>query len=237
MTSPIHEHQDHRHVAIQTPPARRDWCCGTPITVPHALGCAYEPGDPAAAVSQPPPAPNPVLGEASAAASAASRYGFKKSPEFDLELPSGAFVRVRKIRKMQVIDLKVMDLLDGFAPELLKDIRGDDDVKREAAQEEAMRAMLDPKTSSTIFGPINRVVAAAVICPTVVMQGASTDEQMNVNEIEPDDKMAIFEAVMPDELKSAALGEQLAALKSVRTEPDIGVRDLRDGEAVLPEAQ
>lgn len=224
MTSPIEEQQDSRP-AIPAPP-RREWCCGTPITVPHVPGCAYEPESAAElgteAVSEPPSAPNPQ-GSAPTAASSLPAYGFKKATEQDLELPSGAFVRVKKLRKMQVIDLKVVDLLDGFGPELLKDIRGDDPGRAEAAQQEAVRAMFDPEKSEKIFGPINRVVEAAVICPKVVLDGPTTDEQINVSEIEPDDKMAIFDAVMPDELRAAALGEQLSALKSVRNEPDAGL--------------
>lgn len=225
MTSPIEEQQNSRP-SVPVPP-RRDWCCGTTITMPHATGCAYEPRDTAApaaeAVPEPPSAPDPHAGAAPAAASSVPVYGFKKATETDLELPSGAFVRVKKLRKMQVIDLKVADMLDGFGPELLKDIRGDDPVRAESAQQEAVRAMFDPEKSEKIFGPINRVVEAAVICPKVVLHGPTTDEQINVSEIEPDDKMAIFDAVMPDELRAAALGEQLAALKSVRNEPHAGV--------------
>ena len=229
MTSPIEEQQNRataRDVRADAGVPMRDWCCGTRITRPHATGCAYEPESAtevgAEAVSEPPSAPHPQ-GAASAAASSVPTYGFKKATESDLELPSGAFVRIRKLRKMQVIDLKVIDILDGFSPELLKDVRGDDPVRAEAAQQEALRAMLDPDTSPKIFGPVNRVVAAGVVCPRVVLDGPTTDEQINVSEIEPDDKMAIFDAVMPDELRSAALGEQLSALKSVRNEPDTGV--------------
>ncbi|MFV8173799.1 hypothetical protein [Mycolicibacterium peregrinum] len=221
MTSPIEEQQSSRPVVPATP--RRDWCCGTQVTVPHVPGCAYEPRPDApvdysgpAIVDEPPSALTPHAGAAPAAASSVPVYGFKKATESDLELPSGAFVRIRKLRKMQVIDLKVIDILDGFSPELLKDVRGDDPGRAEAAQQEAMRAMLDPDTSPKIFGPVNRVVAAGVVCPRVVLDGPTTDDQVNVSEIEPDDKMAIFDAVMPDELRSAALGEQLSALKSVR---------------------
>lgn len=231
MTSPIEEQQNRaaaRDVRAEAGVPMRDWCCGTRITLPHATGCAYKPDtdapvDYAGSVTvEPPSVPTPQE-SAPAAASSVPVYGFKKATETDLELPSGAFVRVKKLRKMQVIDLKVADMLDGFGPELLKDIRGDDPVRAESAQQEAVRAMFDPEKSEKIFGPINRVVEAAVICPKVVLHGPTTDEQINVSEIEPDDKMAIFDAVMPDELRAAALGEQLAALKSVRNEPHAGV--------------
>ncbi|OBC11440.1 hypothetical protein A5784_35170 [Mycobacterium sp. 852013-50091_SCH5140682] len=215
----------------------RDWCCGTPITGPHITECVYDAPAPAAeAVSEPPSAPTPT-GPVPAAASSVPTYGFKKAAEEDLALPSGAFVRIRKLRRMQVIELKVVDMLDGFGPELLKDLRSDDPDKAAQAADEATRALIDPQTSRKIFGPVDRVVAAAVVCPKVVLAGSSTDEQVNIGEIEMEDKMAIFNAALPDELKSTALGEQLAALKSVRNEPDAGVRDLRDGEAVSPEAQ
>lgn len=233
MTTPIEQQQNPLMTAAL--PTRRDWCCGTPITGPHAPGCAYEPRDTAPTE---PPAPDSPPESAPAASSAAAprSYGFTKAAEFDLELPSGGFVRVRRLRNMQIIQLKLLNIRDGFAPELLKDINGDDPEAAARAQQEALRAVVDPKTSDKVFGPINRVVAAAVICPTVVLEGATTDEQINVNEIEIDDKMAIFEAVMPDEMRSAALEAQHAALKSVRERPDTGVRDLRDGQAVRPEA-
>ncbi|ORA25162.1 DUF7391 family protein [Mycobacterium aquaticum] len=241
MTSPIEEQQNRavaRGVRAEVDDVPfRDWCCGTRITRPHAAGCAYEPGPelgaaghrdhvhlpPTEAVSEPPSAPTPAEGPVSAAASSVPAYGFKKAAEEDLDLPSGGRVRIRRLRKMQVIDLKLMDILDGFGPELLKDIRGDDPVRAERAQEEAARAFVDPETSDKVFGPVNRVVAAAVVCPRVVLDGPSTDEQINASEIEIEDKMAIFNAALPNELKSAALGEQLAALKSVRNEPDAGV--------------
>jgi hypothetical protein len=217
MTTPIEKQQ--KQVAL--PAQRRDWCCGTAITGPHAAGCAYEPQDSSAAVPEPLASDSqPESVPAAPSAVSERRYGFTKAKEIDLELPSGAFVRVRKLRKMQVIDLKVMDIRDGFAPELLKDINGDDPERAALAHEEALRAVVDPETSDKVFAPINRVVAAAVICPTVVLDEPTTDEQINVREIEIDDKMAIFEAVMPDELKTAALGEQLAAIKSVREEPE-----------------
>lgn len=251
MTTPIEKQQTAR-AAI--PPARSN---ATPCALlqPAGMECSkpygHEPPcspvqntEPPAPDSQPesvPAAPSvvePLHGEAwNGGAPRPRTYGFAKAAEFDLELPGGGLVRMRKLRKMQVIELKVMDIRDGFAPELLKDISGDDPERAALAQQEAMLAIVDPQTTDKVFGPINRVVAAAVICPTVVLDGPSTDEQVNVREIEIDDKMAIFEAAMPDELKSAALGEQLAAIKSVRDQPEAGVRDLRDGEAVLPEAE
>lgn len=239
MTTPIEQQLSGRPLSAS--PAKRDWCCGTPITAPHVHGCPYEPREPIAVeaeTSPKPPAPDSQPESVPAASSAApKKYGFRKAAEFDLELPSGDYVRVRKLRKMQVVDLKIMDMLDGFAPELLKDIQGGDPERASQAYDEAVRAVVDPETSGRVWGPINRVCAAAVICPTVVLDGPTTDDQVNVQEIEMDDKMAIFNAAMPDELKSAALGEQLAALKSVRDQSEAGLRDFRDGQAVQPETE
>ena len=60
----------------------------------------------------------------------------------------------------------------------------------------------------------DRVVVAAVIQPPVVLVGPTTDSQVNVDDVELEDKLAIF---------SAAIGEQLDALKSVRDETPSGV--------------
>lgn len=223
---------------IEKPQTRRTTPSGTCALPPPGWRCGYPAGHDgpcsASQVIDEPPAPDPQPG---AAPAASSGYGFGRAVEFDLDLPGGGRVRIRKLRKMQVIDLKIIDILDGFAPELLKDIRSDDPELAAQAMQDGLQAMVDPKTSGKVFGPVNRVVVAAVVCPAVVAHGQTTDEQINVNEIEIDDKMAIFEAAMPDELKSAALGEQLSALKSVRSESEAGVRDLRDGEAVQPETQ
>jgi hypothetical protein len=212
MTTPITQAVQHQAIPVG---ARRDWCCGTPITGPHVAGCAYEPrpDDPidyaglvTEAVSEPPPMPP----QAPAAAQPRS-YGIRKKGEDDLELPSGSFVRYRKLSPGQVLELNLVEVLDGFTPELLADAQsGDEDQARQAF----MKAVSNPETNAKIFGPTDRVVAASVLIPTVVLEGPTTDTQVNVADIDLGDKLVIF---------SAAVGEQLGALKSVRNESSAGV--------------
>lgn len=212
MTTPITEQKS---TQIPVPVKQRDWCCGTPITGPHAPGCAFEPRDPDPAVSaaapesapEPPPTPSP---EVPAAAQPRS-YGIRKTEEADLELPSGSLVRYRQLTPGQLLELNLVEVLDGFTPQLLADAQSGDEA---VAEEAFMKAVVDPERNAKIFGPTDRVVAATVIIPTVVLEGPTTDTQVNVKDIDLRDKLVIF---------AAAVGEQLAALKSVRGETPSGI--------------
>lgn len=219
MTTPITKQKKSKPVPAAA--KQRDWCCGTPITGPHTPGCAYEPrqdnavdySEPAVIAPPEPPAPEPPPTPPSEVPAAASprSYGFRKAGEFDLDLPSGGFVRYRKLTQGQLLELNLVEVLDGFTPQLLADIQsGDADV----AEEAFMKAVVDPERNAKIFGPTNRVVAATVIIPKVVLDGPTTDDQINVKDIDLSDKIVIF---------AAAVGEQLAALKSVRNESPSGV--------------
>jgi len=213
--------------------ATRTWCCGTAITAPHVAGCAYEPRDD----PEPPSAPNPPSGPAPAAASSAARtYGFRKADEEDVELPSGGLVRIRKLNMNHVFSLRITEMRDAFTSDLLSDGGNDADaVDENAAQETLLEALLDPDRSAKFLEPINRVVAAAVLCPTVVTEGPSNDEQMNVGDIDVVDKFVIFTAAVGEQL--AAFGGQQEALKSVQPGPAAGVPDLPAGNSVQPEAE
>ncbi len=201
MTTPITQQ------GPQATPATRTWCCGTLITGPHVPGCpsAVEaPVDytgPVEVAPEPPPSPSPVQ-----AAASRRSYGFAKSDEQDLELPSGGFIRYRQLNKGQLLELNLVEVLDGFTPELLADVQSGDQT---LAEEAFLKAVLDPSKNAKIFGPTDRVVAAVVITPRVVLEGPTTDEQINVRDIDLEDKLVIF---------GAAVGEQLSALKSVRAQ-------------------
>lgn len=210
MTTPITTQQ---HQAVPAPEKRRDWCCGTPITGPHDAGCALEPRpDPPIDYSGPvevataphsDPEPPPTPSQAPAAAPRRG-YGFTKADEFDLGLPSGSLVRYRKLTKSHLLQLNLVEVMDGFTPELLAEAQSDDE---DVARDAALKALTDPQRNGKIFGPVDRVVVAAVLIPTVVLVGTTTDTQVNVDDIELEDKLTIFEA---------AIGEQLTALKSLR---------------------
>ncbi|OBK14093.1 hypothetical protein [Mycobacterium asiaticum] len=236
MTSPIEKQQKHTSVPVV---ARRDWCCGTPITGPHAAGCAYEPEgklDYTAPVEiAEPPAADPAPGAGVPAASGISeprkkKYGFRKRREFDVDLPSGDVVLVRQLTMTEVIELDVLNMRDSFAAELFKGVDGGDAEQVGQALETAESALLDPERREKFFGPLNRVTAAAVVCPRVVLVGVTDDEQINVNEIDLIDKRIIFEAAMPDEMKTAALEAQHEALKRVRAEQASGLGSVGDGQ-------
>lgn len=212
MTTPITKQKKGKPVPAAV--KQRDWCCGTPITGPHADGCVHtrdEIVDAAPAPEPPAPEPPPTPPSEVPAAASPRSYGFRKAGEFDLDLPSGGFVRYRKLTAGQLLELNLVEVLDGFTPQLLADIQsGDADV----AEEAFMKAVVDPERNAKIFAPTNRVVAATVIIPKVVLDGPTTDDQINVKDIDLSDKIVIF---------AAAVGEQLAALKSVRNESPSGV--------------
>ncbi|MDO2381975.1 hypothetical protein QRB41_00905 [Mycobacterium avium subsp. hominissuis] len=231
MTSPI-KSQPKRNAkdANRTAPAATcdqmppGWKCSLPLghSGPHAAEPITEPpatdpehgAAPAASViddehsedtpyDPPPPAP-----------AAPRRYGFNRRGERDVELPSGGFVRVRQLSTTQVIKLGVLNMRDSFGAELLKNIGGDEEALAAAAESWAT----DPERNGPVIDTLDRIAAAGIVCPTVVLAGPTTDDQVNVDDIELADKWVIFDAAMPDELKAAAQEAQQAALKSLRRE-------------------
>jgi len=150
-------------------------------------------------------------------------YFIPRSIELDLTLPSGGKVRYRKIRDGSELELDLVELLDSFTPELLKAAADNDET-------EVTRTVAKRETREKIFGPVDRVVAAAVVIPVVVLEGPSTDDgsQVNVKHMDLLDRMAIF---------NAAFGEQLSRLKSVLSQPQDGLRDLPEGQDVREAAQ
>lgn len=215
------------------PPRRRDWCCGSPITGPHVQGCAYQPDGPidyAAPVQNTEPPAADTLVESAPAASvvpeellADKPYGFSKPVEFDFVTPNGDKVRMRKLRRTQVVKMKLHHAFDSFSSELMSVIDGAD-TSADGTEQKTIEALTD----TDVF---DRVIVAAVTCPELAIGDPALED------IELEDKIAIFYAAMPDELQQAALEAQQDALKSVRGGSVDGVRDLGDGETVQPEAQ
>lgn len=173
---------------------------GTCTLPPPGWTCSREPGHDGACASLP-------AEEVDVAALSPRSYGFKPPDEVDLDLPSGGFIRVRKLSLGRVLDLGLMQIADAFTPELLADIQTDDDSER--ANLATVKALQDPSRASKLTKPLNKVAMAAVVCPTVVDVGKTTDEQINVDDIDIFDKLVIFEA---------AIGEQLSGIKSLRTQ-------------------
>jgi hypothetical protein len=207
------------------------WACSKPA--------GHEPPCEASQLYMEPPAADTLVESAPAASSAPQRkYGFKKRREFELELPSGGFVLVRQLTLPKAIELGILNMKDSFAAKLLKDINSDDPAVAQDAAEQVEAALRDDQRRENFFGPLNRVTAAALICPTAILEGQPTgDDQIHVDDIDLLDKNVIFEAAMPEEMKAAALEEQQDALKSVRGESADGVRDFRDGDPVPSAAE
>lgn len=232
MTSPIKNQPKRKAKAANRPaPAAScdqmppGWQCSLPLghSGPHAAEPAEPPATdpehgtaPAASVVDddddaaelaspydPPPAP-----------AAPRQYGFVRRGEHDVELPSGSFVRVRQLSTTQVIKLGVLNMRDSFGAELLKNIGGDEEALTEAAENWAT----DPERNGPVIETLDRIAAASIICPTVVLSGPSNTEQLHVDDIELADKWVIFDAAMPAEMKAAAQEAQQAALKSLRRE-------------------
>lgn len=224
MTTPLETQPQHRAVPLQG---------GGGVCVllePAGLSCGLPAGHPppckAAVVTEPPAADPPSAGPGPAAPVASEpepprprkrKYGFNRSPEFDVDLPSGAFVRMRQLSNTQAIDLGLVNMRDAFAPELLQGLRDAQDGDEEA-QQRAMDVFVADDTRDKIWGPIDKALVLAVLCPKVVAgEEESTDTQIHVSEISLQDKLVMFEAALPDELKSGAQEGQAAALKSLRT--------------------
>lgn len=224
MAEPIENRQPYSAIPVQ----QGD---GQPCTLPPpgwacSKGAGHEPPCAASQVITEPPAadpPSPGVGAPPASAAVERPYGFPRKNNFedDLDLPSGARVRYRKIWDGSELELELVELMDGFTPELLAAAQSQDEV-------ETARALAKQDNREKVFGPINRIVVAAVICPTVVMDGPTTDTQINVKDIDMVDRLLIF---------NAAFGEQLARLKSVLSESQQGLRHLPAGQDIRPEAQ
>ncbi len=196
-------------------PAAAGWVCGKEAG--HQPPCGPPPSQavPSAAATAP-PSPGPVAAAPSpsvptpapAAAPAAPQQGgyfvVTATAEEDLLLPSGSKVRYRKIRDGSELELDLIELVDGFTPELLQAAQIGDAT-------EVARAVAKPDTRKAVFGPVDRVVVAAVIAPRLVLDGPTTAEQVNVKDMDLLDRMTIF---------NAAFGEQLAKLKSVLAEQE-----------------
>lgn len=242
MISEIEQPQQHPALAVAAAVTREREACTLP---PPGWECPKYAGHPgpcaAAQVNTEPPAADSPVESAPAASSAAPRsYGFKRRPQFDVTLPSGAFVHLRQLTFPQAIELGVLQMRNTFALELLKDLNGDDPELVQSAVDEIEEALVDEERRQNLFGPLNRIAVAALVCPRAVLEGDPASlgaDEIHVDEIEFADKMAIFEAAAPDEMKAAAVEERHDALKSLGTEPEDGVRGVRDGDDVRAETE
>ncbi|OIN79348.1 DUF7391 family protein [Mycobacterium malmoense] len=147
------------------------------------------------------------------------KYGYGKPGEISLELPSGNFIRVRKLTGGQLYRFGITEMRDAFAKLLLADPSepADDEASGEDDTVLLAKVMKDPERREKFFAPIDRAVLAAVVCPKVVAEGEHNEQQVPLDAIDDFDKIVIFSAAAREAL--AALGEQQEALKSVGVEP------------------
>ena len=134
------------------------------------------------------------------------QYGWIKPKEFDVQLPSGSIVRLRVLNRARMVELNIMEMLDSFTPELLSSM-SNGQVSDEQTEQALNDALLDDKRRDSLLGPVNRVVLASVVCPTVVAEGPTNQDQINVHDVELEDRLAIF---------GVAFADQLEELKSTR---------------------
>lgn len=142
--------------------------------------------------------------------------------EFDVELPSGSFVRLRKLSKSDIFNLNIVEALDSFTGGLIEPQTEEEQASNDKI---AAEAIMDPEKRGKLFNTVDRVVLAAVVSPRVVATGDTTEEQINVVDIEIDDKFKIFRE---------AFGEQMDALKSLREEQAPVLGSVSEGEDVQP---
>lgn len=199
--------------------------CFRPIG--HEGPCALAPVADSKQVSEtvtPPVEPQPsaerTVERLSEASGAAIKYGWVKPKEYDVRLPSGSIVRLRVLNRARMVELNIMEMLDSFTPELLKSL-GDGSINEEETEQALNEAMLDEKRREALLNPVNRVVLASVVCPTVVAEGPTNEQQINVHDVELEDRLAIF---------GVAFADQVEELKSVRGQQKSGMGDVPESE-------
>jgi len=147
-------------------------------------------------------------------------YGWVKPREFDARLPSGSIVRLRVLNRARLVELNIMEMLDSFTPEILQSLSSGQVTEDQTAQ--AMNeALLDKDRREALLGPVNRVVLAAVVQPKVVDYGPTNEAQINVHDVELEDRLAIF---------GVAFADQVEELKSVVAEQKVSVGDVPESE-------
>ena len=119
--------------------------------------------------------------------------------ELDITCPSGQTCRARKLEVEDAIALGILESLDIFTSQLMKDV--DDDKQKQAkADATVAESLKDPEKRASFFGTVNRVVAHCVLKPTVVLydDGQLPEGTVFANDIPFPDKMHIFRSVFSD---------------------------------------
>ena len=149
-------------------------------------------------------------------------YGWVKPKEYDVKLPSGSIVRLRVLNRARLVELNIMEMLDSFTPELLSGMAAGE-LTAEQTEAALNDAMLDSQRREALLNPVNRVVLASVVLPKVVAEGPTNEEQINIHDVELEDRLAIF---------GVAFADQVEELKSVQQEQKGGMGSVPESEVL-----
>lgn len=156
----------------------------------------------------------------------------KQSVEFDIDLPSGQVVRIRRLERNDLFRLKIMDHLDDLLPLLI-----DPDLS-EAEKDVKLKEAIGSNKNliDNMYSVIDVVVMACCLNPMVCADssmasyGSEVDQAdpnfvsvVHIDDIDIDDRQIIF---------SAAFGSDASHLKSVQGETP-SVEPLPAVESVL----
>jgi hypothetical protein len=153
---------------------------------------------------------------------AATGWRRKQSVEFDLQVPSGQWCRVRRLEKNDIFRLRIVDHLDSILPMLVDIGDGADKEKRIAESLKANAHLIDD-----MYTVIDVVVMACCINPAVTTELAAVNEDADpaivlIDNIDVDDRMVIF---------GAAFGRDANELKSV-IPTQTGVEPVSTGQVI-----
>ena len=156
-----------------------------------------------------------------------SGWGVVK-PRLDLRLPSGAFVQIEPLELTELLQLGIIDSIDSFSQKLLPAVQGQ---ASQLSEEELSKNVLkDASQLGGVLEVVNKVVSRAIVQPQVhVLAEDAVPEQgkLYAHLIPLEDRMAVFEAVLPDMSDTFPAGGG----------PADGVANVADGEVVQHEAE
>lgn len=173
---------------------------------------------------------NPGVKVAQTVPTAHPHYGggsWSAPREFDFQTPSGAWCRVRKISPEDALTMGLINHLDIFSPELLRDAAGAQ--RKPADVEKAVLSKLAASgDSGSFFDTIKAIVLRAVVKPTMVEHEGTEETPLpegtySIANVGTKDRMAIF---------YAAIGEDMQKIQQFREGPESGVGSMESVESV-----
>jgi len=148
-------------------------------------------------------------------------HEFKAEPHL-VRLPSQRVIEVKEVDLVGLIATSAEDVPDFISGMVLNGLMGN---KSKATH-------IDKSSVKDLFGFTNTMIRAAVVRPTVVPSGADYDKgEINLDDLSTDDKIAIFNLVMPQEAGIARTFRQrvektnLANVRNSKSDGDQTERD------------